>query len=175
KFAIAETGGWAAVLKYNLSSAIDYLTGLGFVRCFFGSILDLPSHSSISTTMFSPMLTAFMMIFCWLFTACWVVGWWRTRSKPQLIVGCLVGAYLLQLCIYPANLSERALYVVLPFILIWAWKGFVLALDRWPRMQLLRPAMLVLAGYCIVVNALGFGPAANYLNGCGRHEELVEV
>ena len=42
-------------------------------------------------------------------------------------------------------------------------------------MQLLRPVMLVLAGYCIVANALAFGPAANYLNGCGRREELMEV
>jgi hypothetical protein len=175
RFRITEEGSLAAVFKYNFDSALDYLSGLGFVRCFFGSMLDLPSHPAIFRTTLSPMLTAFMMIFCWVFTVCWVVGFWRTRSKQQLIVGCLVGAYLLQLCIYPANLSERALYAVLPLILIWAWKGFALALERWPRMQLLRPVTLVLASFCIVANAVAFGRSADYLNGSGRCEELVEI
>jgi hypothetical protein len=175
RFRFAEEGTWAAVFKYNFDSALDYLTGLGFVRCLFSSMLNLPSNPAIAKTAFSPIFTVFIMLFCWLFTACWVFGFWHTRSKRQLVIGCAVGAYLLQLCVYPANLSERALYVILPFILIWAWKGLSLVLERWPRVRLFRPALLVLLGACVVGNSFGYARSGSYLNNCSRPEELAEI
>ncbi len=175
KFRVGEQGGWVAVFKYNFDSTLDYLSGLGFVRCVFSPMLDLPSNPSISNTALSPALTALLMIFCWAFTALWVFGFWRARTKQQVVVGCLVGAYLLQLCVYPANLSERALYAVLPFVLIWAWKGMSVALERWPRLRWVRPALLVMVSACVVGNSFAFAHSGNYLNVCSRRNELVEI
>ena len=117
------------------------------------------------------------MILCWTFTALWLFGLRHARSKQEWIIGSIVGCYLLQLCLYPCGLIERALYVVLPFVLVWAWKGLGEVLQRWPRLRLpmLRPALLLAIGFCILGNSFSFTRAANYLKQCSRREELVEV
>jgi hypothetical protein len=175
RFCVAEAGGWKHVLGNNLSSALDYLSGLGFLRCVFASAMDLPAHSSVSNTPFSPILTMVTLVFCWAFTALWLAGCWRAKNKTERVLASVVAAYLLQLCLYPANLSERALYAILPFVLLWAWKGFSALPWRFLKTPLVRYGLLIGLVLTIIGNAAASAGGARFLNSCSHPEELNEV
>src|SRR5439155_4241231 len=80
-----------------------------------------------------------------------------------------------QLCLYPANLSERALYAVLPFVLVWAWKAFSDLPWRILRGALVRYALLLGLSVTISGNAANTVRGARFLNSCGHQDELNEV
>ena len=175
RFRIAEEGSWQKVFEYNLSSAMDYLSGLGFVQCLFGSFVNLSAHPGVSNTTLSPILTALTLVFCWAFTGFWLVGCWRAKMANERVLALVVAAYLVHLCLYPANLSERCLYAILPFVVIWAWKGFSALPWKVLEIRLVRYGLLLSLGLIIVGNAVDSVRGARFLDSSGHQKELNEV
>jgi len=70
--------------------------------------MDLPSHPSLSNTSFSSYLHDDDPRFLLGVTAFWLTGCWRAKEVKERVLALIVAAYLAQLCLYPANLSETA-------------------------------------------------------------------
>jgi hypothetical protein len=93
----------------------------------------------------------------------------------ERVLALVVAAYLVQLCLYPANLSDRALYAVLPFVMIWAWQGFSGLPWKVLKTPFVRYGLLLSFGLIIIGNAAESARGARYLNSCSHQEELNEV
>jgi len=175
RFRFEQEGGWSQLIRCWMDSAQQYLLGLDFGQALFPSLMELPSRQFLTTTVWSPILTALIVILCWSFTFFWVTGCWRSGTAKERIFGLVVAAYLGQLCLYPAHMAERVLYAVLPFVLVWAWKGTSVLPRRFIASKALQWGTVAFLIVNIIGNAGPFTRMMNYLDSCSRPEELKEV
>jgi len=203
KVRMAEQGGWSGAIRDTFDRAQDYLSGLGFNRGIFPALMEWPSRRPLLHSVWSPILTAVTLGLSWLLTIFGVAGCWGTRrirsggeicgarsaggspgaasGEPiapairERIFGLVVAVYLFQLCLYPAGLGERVLFAVLPFVLVWAWKGSSLLPSRIIGSRAWTCALVIFLGLNVVGNAGSFASAMTYLDTCSHREELQEI
>jgi len=172
---ISEEAGWAGLLSVMQENAFAYLTGQGFLQALLPGLVNLPSSDLLGNTILSPILTLLFMLGGWLLMAMWAYGCFWKGTPLDRLGGVMVVAYLLELTVYPTALGERGLFPVLPFILIWSWKGRELVVRR-PWMTRLAPATTtVLLAATVATNGIRFTSDMGYLQHSNYADDLQEI
>jgi hypothetical protein len=122
KSRVVEEGGWGGMVVYCGKLFIDYASGACFLGGLFPSLMELPSIRGLPAAGMS-VLTALLMLCGWAFMALSIGGWWRSRTVADRLLGVMVFAFLAELVAWPFDIGSRCVFAVLPFVLLWAWRG----------------------------------------------------
>jgi hypothetical protein len=176
QFRLEAQGGLRGAIQEILSSTLSYLSGLDLNHGLFPGFMDLPSNPAIIKTVWSPILTAAVMLLCWGFIGLAAAGWWRSRtSARERVLGFIAVAYLAQLCVYPAHIGERAVYVLVPLVVVWACRGTALLPVRVVQSTVWRFGIVVFLALAAVTNVTSCARFMAYLNECSQPQELKQA
>jgi hypothetical protein len=171
---LLDEGGWGGMFAYWGQQALDYISGACFLRALFPWLMKLPGSQGLPAWELN-VGTALLMVCGWLFMACCVRGFWRSQGIVDRLSGVIVGSFLVEVALWPFPIGERAVFTVLPFVLLWTWRGMQAFIENRPTMKWPAWATAALVGVSAVGNVLMLPDKSVEWNQHNQLPELTEV
>lgn len=80
------------------------------------------------------------------------IGCWRGRDRQTRSFLVVIAVYLAELMLWPFSLGNRVVFVLLPFVLVWAWQGYLVLGQRYLTSAKLQRLAVVALAVNLVIN-----------------------
>jgi hypothetical protein len=147
-----QEGGWWPLFLFQCRSAWDYVSGQPFLDILFPAWLRAPHLQAVRRLGLASPISFAVLATTLGFMACAAVGWWRTRTPFASALALLILLYVAQLIVWPYHLGSRVLFVIMPFMIGWAWHGITNMPQRAGVQAWLRRVLACLLGGATALN-----------------------
>lgn len=142
-------GGWIGYLRCAGSNAWALISGNWLGDTLFPALIRLP-NMSVFPGSWQPWTAGLSVMITVGLISMVMMGAWRDASPSGRSAAILALVYLAELVLWPFPLGHRAVYLLLPVMIVWGWQGWRTVIARYPGTARLRPIL----GLWLLLNLL---------------------